>query len=143
MAHLRRKGEWIDEESAPTAMDDPLLLEEPALASVYQASLRGRIFMGERHGFKVVRIQGTAASGGGYKRGVSGNQFNLHAGVLSNANPESNLRSCCVTCSAPSLANDRLEILPGGDVLLRLKRPYSDGTTHLRFTPTANSENRY
>ncbi len=43
----------------------------------------------------------------------------------------------------PTLANDRLEILRGGDVLLRLKRPYSDGTTHLRFTPTANSENRY
>ena len=77
VSHLRRKREWIDEESTPTAMDDPLLLEEPALASVYQASLRGRIFMGERHGFKVVRIQGTAASGGGYKRGVSGNAFNL------------------------------------------------------------------
>ena len=38
----------------------------------------------------------------------------------------------------PPLANDRLEIFPGGDVLLCLKRSYSDGTTHLRFTPTAN-----
>ena len=27
--------------------------------------------------------------------------------------------------SPPPLANDRLEILPGGDVLLRLKTPYS------------------
>ena len=65
MSHLRRKGEWIDEASEPTTMDDALLLEEPALASVQRASLRGRIFMGERHGFKVVRIQGAAASGGG------------------------------------------------------------------------------
>jgi len=86
-------------------------------------------------------IQGAATSEGGYRRCVSGNAFNLHAGVLSNANPESNLRSCCVTCSAPPLANDRLEILVGGDLLLRLKSPYSEGTTHLRFTPTAKSEN--
>ena len=143
MAHLRRKGEWLDEASEPTTTDDPLLLEEPALASVYQASLRGRIFMGERHGFKVVRIQGASASGGSYKRGVSGNAFNFYAGVLIEFKYPKQLEKLLRSMFRLPLANDRLEILPGGDVLLRLKRPYSDGTTHLRFTPTGNSENRY
>jgi len=84
--------------------------------------------MGKCHGFKVVRIQGAAASGGGYKRGVSGNSFNLHAGVLILAHSRKQLEKLLRYMFRPPLANDRLEILPGGDVLLRLKRPYSDGT---------------
>ena len=39
----------------------------------------------------------------------------------------------------PPLANERLEILPGGDVLLRLKIT-PGGTTHLCFMPAANLE---
>jgi hypothetical protein len=34
------------------------------------------------------------------------------------------------------LSNERLEILPSGNVNLQLKTPWQDGTTHLQFTPT-------
>ena len=38
--------------------------------------------MGERHGFKVVRIQGAAASRRSYQSDVYNYQFKIHAGIL-------------------------------------------------------------
>jgi hypothetical protein len=32
------------------------------------------------------------------------------------------------------LSNSRLEILKNGDIKVKLKTPYSDGTTHVQFT---------
>ena len=46
-----------------------------------QASLCAPIFMGERHGFKVAWIKGTATSERSKHPGVFGNSFNLHVGV--------------------------------------------------------------
>ena len=34
----------------------------------------------------------------------------------------------------PAVAEERLELQPSGDVILRLKTPYTDGTTHLLFS---------
>ena len=46
VSHFRRKGEWINDE--PSTGENPLCLEEPAQAKVYQASLLGQIFMGSQ-----------------------------------------------------------------------------------------------
>jgi hypothetical protein len=47
------------------------------------------------------------------------------------------LERLCRYIARPPLAHDRLERLPDGRVALRLKRPFSDGSTHVIFTPEA------
>jgi hypothetical protein len=38
-------------------------------------------------------------------------------------------------CARPPLANDRLSLLGDGRVLVELKTPWSDGTTHVAYDP--------
>jgi hypothetical protein len=40
----------------------------------------------------------------------------------------------CRYITRPAVAEERLELQPSGDVLLRLKTPYSDGTSRLLFS---------
>ena len=40
----------------------------------------------------------------------------------------------CRYITRPAVAEERLELKPSGDVILQLKTPYTDGTTHLLFS---------
>ena len=40
----------------------------------------------------------------------------------------------CRYITRPAVAEERLELQPSGDILLWLKAPYNDGTTHLLFS---------
>lgn len=44
------------------------------------------------------------------------------------------LERLCRYITRPAVAEERLELQPSGDIRLRLKTPYSDGTTHLLFS---------
>jgi hypothetical protein len=61
--------------------------------------------------------------------------FNVHANTRVAANERDGLEALCRYIARPPLSNDRLSELPDGDLTLRLKRPWSDGTTHLLFSP--------
>jgi len=83
VAHLRRKGEWLDEESEPATVDDPLLLEEPKPLLLCAGLLFVDGYLWESvTALRWFGIQGAGVSRRSYQRGASGNQFNLHAGVL-------------------------------------------------------------
>ena len=41
----------------------------------------------------------------------------------------------CRYITRPALANERIKVQQNGDVVLKLKSPYKDGTTHLVMTP--------
>jgi hypothetical protein len=58
--------------------------------------------------------------------------FSLHAGVVVSS-PEA-LERLCRYVSRPALSHDRLHERPDGTVILRLKTPWFDGTTHLAMT---------
>ena len=62
--------------------------------------------------------------------------FELHAGVAVRADDRAGLERIARYLLRPGVATERLELLPGGDVLLRLKTSWNDGTTHLRLTHT-------
>ena len=40
----------------------------------------------------------------------------------------------CRYIARPAVAEDRLSLRPSGDIVLKLKTPYSDGTSHLFFS---------
>ena len=41
----------------------------------------------------------------------------------------------CRTITRPAIANERLKLNRAGDVVLQLKSPYQDGTTHILMSP--------
>lgn len=59
--------------------------------------------------------------------------FNVHANVRVAANDRRGLETLCRYIARPPLSDERLQERPDGTLSLRLKRPWSDGTTHLVF----------
>ena len=61
--------------------------------------------------------------------------FSLHAAVRCGAEQRKQLEQLCCYITRPALANERLSRNGKGQVVLRLKSPYRDGTTHIVMQP--------
>lgn len=61
--------------------------------------------------------------------------FSLHANVKIKAHKRDSLDQLCRYILRGPLAKERIIQSESGMVLLKLKKSYSDGTTHLKFTP--------
>jgi len=133
MALLTRAGYVVEEEGRATVASDN---EEGVLAPLQAASITYRIAYGPRQGQKLLTLQSQAApSPAEKKRCVSLHGFSLHANVRCAANARQPLERLCRYITRPALANERLAINAAGQVVLELKTPYRDGTTHLLFSP--------
>ncbi len=117
---------------------DPWSEETPALAGLAAASVRGVRALGSRAG-RPVRRWGDAidlpdppAFGRWHARRDG---FDLHAGISVPATARDRLERLCRYALRPPLGQDRLQIMPEGQVVLELRRRWTDGTTHLIFEP--------
>ena len=61
--------------------------------------------------------------------------FSLHAGVRCAADQRSELEHLCRYLTRPAIANERLSLNHAGQVVLKLKTPNRDGTSHLLMSP--------
>ena len=61
--------------------------------------------------------------------------FSLHAGVRCGEHQRKRLERLCRYITRPAIANERLERDGAGNVVLQLKSPWRDGTTHIRMSP--------
>jgi hypothetical protein len=118
---------------------DPLALESPLLAQVQGASVRGRVATGPRAGQRVLRLGSDptaplVTTGGPRQTHIEG--FDLHANVAVRAGENERLEHLCRYILRPLVAQDALELTPDGKVLLRLRRPWRDGTRALCFEPS-------
>ena len=118
---------------------DPLQLEEPALAACYAASIQGRIALGQRAGRRVERLGSLGPVPWVEHTGprcARAQGFSLHANLyLAPHDPDQRERVCRYMLRPP-FSHDRLEVQDNGQVRYQLRRPFSDGTTHLLFEPT-------
>ena len=132
---LIRAGRWVDDENR--ANEDPLAEREPALASLYQASVRGVLSLGPRRGQRVVQFYGEAARDLDDDSGIRrvGYGFNLHASQHIAAGDSQGLERLARYILRPPLAQTRLKLRADGRVALRLKRPWRDGTAGMLFEP--------
>jgi hypothetical protein len=130
---LRKHNLWLDVDPA----DDQLALDEPTLSHCAKASLTGVLAFGPRVGQRVMRFHGVAAREPGDEAQVQtpGFGFNLHAKVVVSASNTEKRERLCRYVLRPPLANSRLRIRDDGMVVLALKRPWSDGTTHMVYDP--------
>ena len=117
---------------------DPLLMDEPLLAGCYGASVQGRIATGPRAGQRVERYGGLAGlpvAEVASPQCAQVDGFSLHANTAIAADQRDRLERVARYIARPPVANDRLELHSDGKIALRLKTEWSDGTTHVRFTP--------
>jgi hypothetical protein len=69
------------------------------------------------------------------QRCVSAQGFSLHAEVCCAAHQRKKLEHLCRYITRPAMANERLTLNRAGQVVLTLKTPYRDGTTHIVMSP--------
>jgi hypothetical protein len=132
---LVRRGFF--EPQSPEA--DPLASEQPLLAALYDASVRGRVATGPRAGQRVQRFGdridvGDLPTLSGPRCAAVGG-LSLHANVAVPPRDRKRLERLCRYVARPPLATERLSRLPDGKLVYRLRRRWRDGTTHVVFEP--------
>jgi hypothetical protein len=61
--------------------------------------------------------------------------FSLHAGIACKSNQRKKLERLCRYITRPAIALRRLSLANNGNVVIALKTPYDDGTTHVVLNP--------
>ena len=131
---LCRRG-LIGDETDPTAVD-PLQEASSTLAGIIAASVQGRTALGSRAGRRVLRLGSDPDSPwvtSTTPRQAHLDGFDLHANVAVGPHDRERVEKLCRYLLRPPLAQDRLQLTDDGRVLMELRRPWSDGTTHLLF----------
>ncbi|MCP5016096.1 MAG: IS91 family transposase, partial [Ketobacter sp.] len=134
MKLLTRQGYLVEEQ-------DRIFMAETdtdtAMAPLQAAACTYRIAFGPRAGQKVLSLQSVPSFEAQPTQQLCANAqgFSLHAEVRCAMNQRHKLEQLCRYITRPAIANDRLKLNSAGDVVLQLKSPYRDGTTHIVMTP--------
>ena len=85
----------------------------------------------------MLTLQGAMPRDGDFKQTLcaDSNGFSLHAAVRCAAEDRQALEQLCRYITRPALANERVQTNAAGQVVLKLKTPWRDGTTHLVMSP--------
>jgi hypothetical protein len=112
--------------------------QAPPLHALYAASVRQRIAMGRRAGATVLRLgeaSTVTAAPPKRRRQARIGGFDLHANTSVRTKNRPKLERLCRYLLRPPVAEGRLSFAPDGSVLLRLKTPWRDGTSHIALQP--------
>jgi hypothetical protein len=140
MKMLTRRGILIEEmgqtwlvEPNPNANGD----EARTLRPLQAAAITYRIAFGPRAGQKVLTLRGALAREGMARELLCSDieGFSLHAAVRVERHDRKRLEQLCRTITRPALADERVQLNAAGQVELKLKTPWRDGTTHLGMSP--------
>ena len=93
--------------------------------------------LAEREGFEPTVPCGTPdfESGTFGRFATSPDGFSLHVAVRCGADDRQALEQLCRYITHPALANERVQTNAAGQVVLKLKTPWRDGTTHIVMSP--------
>ena len=111
--------------------------EARTLRPLQVAAITYRIAFGPRAGQKVLTLRGAMAREGMSRELLCSDidGFSLHAAVWVEAHERKRLEQLCCTITRPALADERVQLNAAGQVELKLKTPWRDGTTHLVMSP--------
>ena len=138
MKLLTRRGVLIEEQGQTCMADNDGDSDEArALRPLQAAACTYRIAFGPRAGQKVLTVQGTMPRETGFKQNLCADfdGFSLHAAVRCAADDRQALEQLCRYITRSALANERVQTNAAGQVVLKLKTPWRDGTTHLVMSP--------
>ena len=134
MKLLTRRGVLVEEEGSSYLADGDADSEEArTLRPLQAAACTYRIAFGPRAGQKVFTAQGAMPRDAAFAQALCADEqgFSLHAAVRCAADDRQALEQLCRYITRPALANERVQINSAGQVVLRLKTPWRDGTTHI------------
>ncbi len=135
MKALTRNGALIEEEGMSYLAE---METDAALSPLQSAACTYRIALGRRAGQKVLTLK-TAPTQNvqpqDKKYCVNAHGFSLHTGVRCAMNQRKELEHLCRYITRPAIANERLTRNKDGQIVLKLKTPYRDGTTHIIMSP--------
>jgi hypothetical protein len=85
----------------------------------------------------VLTVQGAMPRDGDFKQPLCADidGFSLHAAARCGAEDRQALEQLCRYITRPALANERVQTNAAGQVVLKLKTAWRDGTTHLVMSP--------
>jgi len=138
MKLLTRRGVLVEEEGSTYMADDDGDSDEArVLRPLQAAACTYRIAFGPRAGQKVLTVQGAMPRDADFKQHLCADidGFSLHAAVRCAADDRQALEQLCRYITRPALANERVQTNAAGQVVLKLKTPWRDGTTHLVMSP--------
>ncbi|MEO7851495.1 MAG: transposase [Rubrivivax sp.] len=140
MRLLTRKGVLVEEQGQTYIADadgDSDSDEARVLRPLQAAACTYRIAFGPRAGQKVLPVQGAMPRDADFKQTMCADidGFSLHAAVRCGADDRQALEQLCRYITRPALANERVQTNAAGQVVLKLKTPWRDGTTHLVMSP--------
>ena len=140
MKLLTRRGVLVEEEGSTYLADNDGDSDEArTLRPLQAAACTYRIAFGPRAGQKVLTVQGAMPRETEFKQSlcVDIDGFSLHAAVRCGADDRQALEQLCRYITRPALANERVQTNAAGQVVLKLKTAWRDGTTHLVMSPLA------
>ena len=138
MKLLTRRGVLVEEEGSTYMADNDGDSDEVrSLRPLQAAACTYRIAFGPRTGQKVLTVQGARPRETDFKQSLcaDSNGFSLHAAVRCAADDRQALEQLCRYITRPALANERVQTNAAGQVVLKLKTAWCDGTTQLVMTP--------
>jgi hypothetical protein len=112
--------------------------EDDAMQGIIGASVAYRLAFGPNAGRKALTLQAVPATDARQKSSelVSKQSgLSLHAGVACKSNQRKKLERLCRYITRPAIAERRLSLASNGNVIVALKTPYDDGTSHVVLSP--------
>ena len=131
---LTRLGYLVEEQGMTYLADiDP----DNALTPLQAASCGYRIALGPRAGQKVLSLRPVPGRDEKATAGLCADAlgFSLHAWVRCGAHQRKELERLCRYIRRPAIAFERLKRDGAGNVVLQLKSPWREGTTHIVMSP--------
>jgi hypothetical protein len=116
---------------------DELGQDQPALASCYGASVSDRQLLGDEPGQRTRKLVHPVREVGSPDEALADvGGVNVHAGAAIDGRDRQRLERLCRYIARPPLAQERLELAPGGHRLIyRFKRAWRDGTHAVVLAP--------
>ncbi|HEY6353454.1 MAG TPA: transposase, partial [Burkholderiaceae bacterium] len=111
--------------------------EARTLRPLQAAAVTYRIAFGPRAGQKVLTLRGATPREAPARQPLCADidGFSLHAAVRVEAHDRKRLEQLCRYITRPALSDERVQLNAAGQVELKLKTPWRDGTTHLVMSP--------
>ncbi|NDY93968.1 transposase [Ideonella livida] len=138
MKLLTRRGVLL-EDMGQTYLAEPDADGEEArtLRPLQAAAVTYRIAFGPRAGQKVLTLRGAMPRETEVRRPLCADidGFSLHAALRVEAHDRKRLEQLCRYITRPALSDERVQVNAAGQVELRLKTPWRDGTSHLVMSP--------
>ena len=140
LRHCHRRGLLTEFQELAPAHEES---EQSLLPLLCAASVQGRVALGPASGTSIARLGRPVVDGA--SKAVVIKQlcaeldgFTLHAAVrVDGARDRDRLEHLCRYVTRPALSSKRLSLDEQGRVILHLRVPFRDGTTHFVFEPLA------